>query len=148
MACCSRVRRLVTFIGRLYLPSFALIVLTAGIVVPAVAVSAEDLSPTARAEIEHLLAYLENSGCRFERNGKWHDSAEARAHMERKLRWLAKRDLVSTTEQFIDRAATESSRSGKPYRVQCGDQAPVASATWFVAELERWRAGRNDEASD
>ena len=111
-------------------------------------VVAGDLPPSTRAEIDHLLAYLEQSGCRFERNGKWHDSAEARAHMERKLRWLEKRDLVATTEQFIERAATESSRSGKPYRVQCEPQEPVASAAWFAAELARWRAAARGETAD
>jgi hypothetical protein len=111
-------------------------------------VAAADLSPSTRAEIDHLLGYLEDSGCRFERNGKWHDAPEARSHMERKLRWLEKRDLVSTTEQFIERAATESSRSGKPYRVQCESREPVASAAWFTAELERWRATHRDGASN
>jgi hypothetical protein len=118
------------------------------IAMPALQVAASDLSPSTRAEIDHLLGYLEDSGCRFERNGKWHDAPEARSHMERKLRWLEKRDLVSTTEQFIERAATESSRSGKPYRVQCESREPVASAAWFTAELERWRATHRDGASN
>jgi len=108
---------------------------------------AAGLSPVARTEIEYLLDYLEHSGCRFERNGRWYDAADARAHMERKLNWLLKRDLVGSAEQFIQRAATESSRSGKPYRVQCESDDPVDSAAWFRAELTRSRGTSGGEAN-
>jgi hypothetical protein len=97
------------------------------------------LPPQARAEIDHLLAYLAQSGCRFERNGTWYDADKGRAHMERKLGWLLRRDLVTTAEEFIEHAATQSSRSGEAYRVQCGDGEPVTSATWFSVELKRFR---------
>ncbi len=63
---------------------------------------------TARREIEYLLTRLETSGCEFFRNGDWYDAASARRHIERKYAWLVKRDLVSSAEQFIERAATES----------------------------------------
>jgi len=35
------------------------------------AATAAELSAQAHAEIDHLLAYLAQSGCRFERNGTW-----------------------------------------------------------------------------
>lgn len=95
----------------------------------------------ARAEIEALLARLQSSGCSFNRNGSWHDAAEARDHLLRKLAYLEDRNLVQTTEQFIERAASASSMSGRPYLVKCGGAAPVESRAWLGAQLQALRAG-------
>lgn len=96
-------------------------------------------TPAARQEIAHLLDYLGASGCRFQRNGDWHDALDAVTHLKRKYDYLLKRDLVDTAEDFIARAASESSFSGKPYQVRCGDAAPVSSAAWLGAELTKYR---------
>jgi hypothetical protein len=98
------------------------------------------LDQAARLEIEYLLTRLEMSGCQFFRNGKWYDAKRARRHLEKKYTWLAKRDLVASAEQFIERAATESSRSGEPYLVQCADDPPVPSALWLINELGSHRS--------
>jgi Family of unknown function (DUF5329) len=47
---------------------------------------------------------------------------------------------VETTEQFIERAASSSSTTGQPYRVQCGNSAPVQSGTWLLSQLQAMRA--------
>jgi hypothetical protein len=96
--------------------------------------------PKAPAEIAHLLDYVATPGCRFNRNGSWHEGAEARAHLKKKYDYLLKRDLVTNAESFIAGAATESSMSGKPYLVQCGEGQPVASAVYMKDELARFRA--------
>ena len=98
--------------------------------------------PAARQEIAHLIAYLGASGCSFQRNGNWHDAAEAAKHIGRKYDYLLKRELVTSSEDFIARAASESSLSNKPYQVRCGGGAPVASAAWLKAELAKYRAAR------
>lgn len=94
----------------------------------------------ATQEIDGLIGALGRSGCEFERNGRWHDAKRAQAHLQRKYEWLKKRDLVGTAEQFIERAASQSSVSGKPYRVRCPDRPVVDSATWFRGVLQRLRA--------
>jgi Family of unknown function (DUF5329) len=91
------------------------------------------------SEVNHLFAYLEHSGCRFERNGKWHTSQEAAAHLRKKFAHLRKRGDIADAADFIAKGATGSSMSGKPYRVQCGDAQPVPSATWLGDELARYR---------
>jgi Family of unknown function (DUF5329) len=96
---------------------------------------------TAQAEIEHLLRYLEQSGCEFFRNGRWHRATDARGHLDRKYRYLVERGLVSSAEDFIARAGSESSVSGRPYQVRCGTAAPVPSARWLTDELRRHRSG-------
>ncbi len=103
---------------------------------------AAELAPAAREEIAHMISYLENSGCQFNRNGTWYGTKEAVAHISRKYEYLLDKGLVSSAETFIDRAATESSMSGRPYLVMCGAGAPTESATWFKAELASFRAHR------
>ena len=93
----------------------------------------------ARSEIAHLLHAVESSGCKFNRNGSWHDAKAARKHLEKKFAYLDKRDLVHTAEQFIERGAATSSSSGKPYQMQCAGKAPVASSAWLRGELTRYR---------
>ena len=90
-------------------------------------------------EIGHLLAYVERSGCTVYRNGTWHSASNARAHLEKKYRFLLDRGSVDTTEDFIDRVATASSLSGKPYQVKCEGDEMVSSAEWLTAELQRLR---------
>lgn len=106
------------------------------------------LTPVARAEpptnvqveVNFLLGYVEGSGCEFYRNGTWHDSKTAQAHLRDKYKYLAARNLIATTEDFIERAATKSSFSGQPYAVRCNGGAAVPSGQWLRAELARFRA--------
>ena len=91
-----------------------------------------------KAEITSLMNNLAQSGCQFQRNGDWHEAKEARAHLQRKYDYLLKKSLVDTSEQFIQRAASKSSVSGKPYRVKCG-ALEVDSAVWFDMQLQRLR---------
>ncbi|WP_374586585.1 DUF5329 domain-containing protein [Pseudoduganella sp.] len=112
----------------------------------AIAASAAALAPAAplpapaRAEVDALLGRLQASGCQFNRNGTWYSGAEAKDHLQRKLEYLEKKDMVRSAEQFIELGATASSSSGKAYTVRCGGAAPVESKTWLGAELKAIRA--------
>ena len=99
-------------------------------------------SEHAKAEITGLMNKLANSGCQFQRNGDWHDAGQARAHLQRKYDYLLKQNLVDSSEQFIQRAASKSSVSGKPYRVKCG-ALELDSAVWFDMQLQRLRKAGN-----
>ena len=101
---------------------------------------AAPLPPTARAEVDALLARLQSSGCEFNRNGSWYAGAEAKAHLLKKLDYLERKDMVKTAEQFIERGASGSSMSGKPYLVRCAGKPPVVSVKWLTAELQTARA--------
>jgi hypothetical protein len=87
-------------------------------------------------EIQHLLQYLGNPACEFERNGTVYDSEEARAHIERKYNSV--KSHVDETEDFIKYAATRSSLSGREYHVTC-DGKKQTSAEWLHDELARFR---------
>ena len=87
-------------------------------------------------EIEHLLSFVAQSGCIFERNGNQYDPVEAREHIQRKYNHI--RDRISTTEDFIRYAASESSISGKKYHATCNGET-ITSGDWLSKELERYR---------
>lgn len=106
------------------------------------AASAAPLPPTARAEVGALLTRLQTSGCEFNRNGSWYAGADARAHLLKKLDYLEGKDMVASAEQFIERGASSSSMSGKPYLVRCAGKAAVESGPWLKAELQQLRMAR------
>ena len=96
-------------------------------------------TPATKLEIAHLLLYLQESGCQFDRNGTWYDSTEAMSHLNKKYQYLLGKELILSSEDFIEGAASESSMSGRAYRVRCGSNPSVNSADWFRAELEKYR---------
>lgn len=96
-------------------------------------------SAKAKQEIDALIGALNASNCEFQRNGKWYDATEARTHLQRKYDYLLRKNLADTAEQFIERAASKSSMSGREYRVRCPGQADQSSASWFQAQLRRLR---------
>ena len=96
--------------------------------------------PQAEREIEQLIAALARSGCQFQRNGSWYDSGQAQAHLRKKYAYLRKRDMVASAEQFIERAGSESSMSGRAYQIRCGTAAAMPSAAWLRARLNEIRA--------
>ena len=100
---------------------------------------AADMDSDTKKEIWHLFEYLEKSNCDFNRNGSWYKPNEAVQHIKKKYRYLVKRGLINSTEQFIDRAASRSSISGKPYMVKCDPLEPIETSIWFTEELQRFR---------
>lgn len=92
-----------------------------------------------QAEVAHLMAAVEKSQCKFNRNGSWHGAKAARSHLQKKFAYMDKRDLAPSTEKFIELGASTSSSSGKPYQMQCGSEKPVTSATWLNDELAKYR---------
>lgn len=93
-------------------------------------------------EIDSLLAGLERSGCRFQRNGTWYDAAKAADHLRAKRAYLEKKGKIGSAEDFIRLAASGSSMTGKPYRVACPAQPEVESKVWLEERLRSLRAGK------
>ncbi|MDX1508576.1 MAG: DUF5329 domain-containing protein [Woeseiaceae bacterium] len=92
----------------------------------------------AAAEIEHLLQAIGSSDCTFVRNGKQHSAEAAEQHLRMKYR-RGKR-YADTTEHFIDRLATASSWSKKPYMIECPGDDPAPTGIWLHLRLSEYRA--------
>ena len=95
-----------------------------------------------QAEVDQLLAAMGPSGCSFFRNGRWYSAEAAQAHLRSKYNFLVSAGQITTADQFIDKAATQSSFSGQPYRVRCSDGKELPSRDWLREQLKTIRAAR------
>ena len=95
----------------------------------------------ADTEIRALITGLGQSGCRFQRNGRWYEADQAQAHLQRKYDYARRKHMAGDAEAFIDQAASRSSFSGRAYRVACPGQPEVDAGTWFRARLASLRTG-------
>jgi hypothetical protein len=86
-----------------------------------------------QAEIDFLIARVEQSGCQFVRNGAAHPAPEAAKHLRMKL-GAARRSL--SAEQFIEHVASKSSISGAPYLIRCSGRTDEPSAAWLRRALK------------
>lgn len=100
---------------------------------PPAASRTNSLTPRERARIHALLDALERSGLVFIRNGSEHTAPAARAHLEMKLDRAGGR--ITTAEQFIDRLASRSSSTGRPYMVRLGNGTEVQAGMWLRTRL-------------
>ena len=91
-----------------------------------------------QTEINHLLAYLQNSECQFERNGKMHSGKDTVAHVKKKYNYF--KDRIDSTEKFIEYSATKSTMSGKYYMVLCKDKPDTKTQDWLLQELTNYRS--------
>lgn len=95
-------------------------------------------SPQAQKEIDHLLGFIQQSPCVFNRNGTTHPGNKAVKHIRDKLDYFS--NDIQTAEDFIRLSATQSELTRKAYSVQCPEQATEPSKDWLLRELKRYRA--------
>ena len=91
---------------------------------------------SAEREIQYLLDFVASSGCIFIRNGSEHSSVDAADHL--RLKYRRGRRYAGSADYFIDRLASGSSFSGKPYMVRCGDLEETSGA-WLHRALQLHR---------
>jgi len=89
-------------------------------------------------EIAHLLDFVAQTPCQYDRNGTIHTGQEARAHINMKYEYYKQR--VKTAEDFIKYSATKSKISGKKYRIHCPDTGTMDASDWLLQELDRYRS--------
>ena len=88
------------------------------------------------ARIEGLIAHVKNlQDAAFVRNGKDYDAATAAKFLRGK--WNANRDDIHTAEDFIAKAATKSSTTGKAYMIRFKDGKEVACGPYLAGRLKK-----------
>jgi hypothetical protein len=89
--------------------------------------------------IERLIRYVETQkDMKFIRNGSEYTCADAAKFLRGKLDAMG--GEVTTAREFIDRIATKSSMSGKPYHVKFADGRMMPAAQFLGEELKRIEA--------
>ena len=94
-------------------------------------------SGSLNATIERLLKTVEKSDAVFIRNGDEHTGKEASEHMRRKYEHFKK--SIKTPEDFIEKCATKSELSDKPYQIKTSEGKVVPAKDWMLALLEQDR---------
>jgi hypothetical protein len=95
-----------------------------------------DPTPAEQQKIEALIAKVEAlTDAVFIRNGSDYDAKSAAKFLRGKL-GLNKSE-IATAQDFIAKAGTGSSTSGKPYLIRFKDGREVACADYLKAELAR-----------
>jgi len=93
-----------------------------------------------RHEVEHLLNFIATTPCTINRNGSQHSGGDALGHIQKK--WGYFRDEITSTETFIEIAASKSAFSGNVYTVQCDDGKVITTQEWLLNELAIYRRDR------
>ena len=92
---------------------------------------------TADEEIRALIQAVAESGCEFNRNGSLHSAEAAAEHLE--LKYSRGKRYANSAEAFIDRLASKSSWSGKPYQMICDGEVHPAG-DWLTSTLATIRS--------
>lgn len=87
-------------------------------------------------EIGYLLSFVADSNCTFIRNGKNYSGVKAAEHLEYKYSRFKTR--ITTAELFVEKIASKSSFSNKPYEVQC-DTTIKSTHQWLFEALDAFR---------
>ena len=88
-----------------------------------------------KAKIESLISHLENlKDATFIRNGSDYDPKSAAKFLRGK--WQANDKDIKTAADFIAKAATLSSTTGKPYLIRFKDGTQANSGDYLTARLK------------
>ncbi len=90
-------------------------------------------------EIDSLIYSIRNSQCSFTRNGTIHTPEKAADHLQMKYNKTKK--YIKTADDFIEKLATKSSWSGKPYTMTCMG-VKQQSVTWLRSVLASYRESK------
>lgn len=89
-----------------------------------------------KERIEGLISRIENlKDAKFIRNGSSYDSKNAAKFLRAK--WQAKDAEIKTADDFIDKVATFSSTTGRPYIIHFSTGREVKCGEYLKAELKK-----------
>ena len=95
--------------------------------------------PLEQARIDKLIRHVEvQKGMKFIRNGTEYTCEEAGRFLRGKMESMGAE--VTSAREFIERIASKSSMSGKPYHVRFSDGRSMSSAQFLGDELKRLEA--------
>jgi tRNA C32,U32 (ribose-2'-O)-methylase TrmJ len=99
-------------------------------------VQAQEKPSSEKQKIEVLIKHVEAmKDAKFVRNDKEYDSKTAARFLRGK--WEANEAEIKTAKDFIEKAASISSTTGKPYMIQFNDGKRMKSGDYLRAELKK-----------
>ena len=105
------------------------------LLITTVQVAALSATATEKQKIEALIQQVsELKDARFVRNGSAYNSKSAAIFLRRK--WQANQSEVRSARDFIDKVASYSGTSGKPYLIRFKDGKEIHSREFLLARLK------------
>ena len=99
-------------------------------------VEAQTLPNLEKQKIEALIKQVANlKDAKFVRNGSAYNADSAATFLRRK--WEANESEVKTARDFIDKVASFSGTSGKPYLIRFKDGGEIKSRDFLLAQLKK-----------
>ena len=99
-------------------------------------VRAEETPAAETQKIEALVTHLEGlTDAKFVRNGSEYGAKDAAKFLRGK--WKAHKADIETAMDFVEKVASVSSTSGKPYLIRFADGTEVKSGEYLKAELKK-----------
>jgi len=99
-------------------------------------VEAQTLPNLEKQKIEALIKQVANlKDAKFVRNGSAYNADSAATFLRRK--WGANESEVKTARDFIDKVASFSGTSGKPYLIRFKDGGEIKSRDFLLAQLKK-----------
>jgi hypothetical protein len=97
---------------------------------------AQTLPATENQKIEALIKHVGDlKDAKFIRNGSTYETSSAVRFLRGK--WNANKAEVITARDFIDKVASMSGTSGKPYFIRFNDGKEIKSSEFLLAELKK-----------
>lgn len=95
-----------------------------------------------RAKIKYLLGHTAQSDYSFDRNGRVYDSERTANHLRKKYR--QRLEKIHTAQDFIDKVASISTESGRPYLALPGDGKAYRTGDLLNYELRHLETFMDD----
>ena len=97
---------------------------------------AQSAPPAEKQKVESLIKQVSDlKDAKFVRNGSVYEPPTAVHFLRRK--WEANDAQVTTARDFIDKVASVSGTSGKPYLIRFNDGRELKSRDFLLAELKK-----------
>lgn len=90
---------------------------------------------TEQQKIENLIAFIAKQDGVFIRNGSEYTPAQAAEHL--RMKWRKAGGAIKTADDFIEKLASSSSMSGKPYQIKFKNGQVLNVGILLKAELKR-----------
>ncbi len=98
--------------------------------------AAADKPASEKEKIEALIKHVEElKDAVFIRNGTEHDAKTAAKFLRAK--WESKEAEIKTAKEFVEKIASASSTSGKPYLIRLKAGKETKSGEYLMAELKK-----------
>ncbi len=102
------------------------------------AFTAVTVAQNSDAEIEYLLTSVGSSNCKFIRNGTQHPASDAESHL--RMKYGKAHRHIDNADEFINKLASESSWTHKPYTLACPEEEIQSTKIWLLERLAEYRA--------